>query len=83
MHRATIEDEQGEIEHVVVKIRRPGIRAIVDEDLRALSLLAGALVKYIPESRAFNPVGLVEEFSKPSPENLISARKLQTSKRSQ
>ena len=64
VHRATIEGEDGEIDHVVVKIRRPGIRAIVDDDLRALSLLADALVKYIPESRAFNPVGLVEEFFK-------------------
>jgi len=62
VHRATTLDEEGEPIEVVVKVRRPGIRAIVDEDLRALSLLADALVKYIPESRAFNPVGLVEEF---------------------
>ena len=64
VHRARLRDEAGELQEVVVKIRRPGIRALVDEDLRALSLIADALVKYIPETRAFNPVGLVDEFFK-------------------
>jgi ubiquinone biosynthesis protein len=62
VHRATLLDSDGEVLQVVVKVRRPGIRRVVDEDLRALSLLADALVKYIPETRAFNPTGLVEEF---------------------
>jgi ubiquinone biosynthesis protein len=62
VHRAVLRGADDEPIDVVVKVRRPGIRQIVDGDLRALSLLADALVKYIPETRAFNPVGLVEEF---------------------
>ncbi|MBM66694.1 MAG: hypothetical protein CMH55_10710 [Myxococcales bacterium] len=64
VHGATIVDDEGQLIDVVVKIRRPGIRRIVDQDLRVVSLLADGLVNYIPESRALNPKGLVDEFFK-------------------
>ncbi|HBU48520.1 MAG TPA: hypothetical protein DEB46_09430 [Myxococcales bacterium] len=64
VHSATILDDHGNLLDVVVKIRRPGIRRIVDQDLRVVSLLAEALVNYVPESRALNPKGLVDEFFK-------------------
>jgi ubiquinone biosynthesis protein len=63
VHCATLAGAEGEppIE-VVVKVRRPGIRKVVNRDLRVVSLLADLLVSYVPESRAYNPPGLVEEF---------------------
>lgn len=64
VHGATLLDEEGQVLDVVVKVRRPGIRKIVDQDLRVVSLLAEGLVTYVPESRALNPQGLVDEFFK-------------------
>ncbi|MDH5324918.1 MAG: AarF/UbiB family protein [Gammaproteobacteria bacterium] len=48
-------------EDVVLKIRRPGIRAIVEADLRLLSKLAELLEKEIPEARRFHPVEVIRQ----------------------
>jgi len=47
---------------VAVKVQRPGIDKILDTDISILKGLAGLLDHYVPETRPFNPVGLVEEF---------------------
>lgn len=47
---------------VVVKVQRPGIDRVIEEDLQVLALLAGFMEKYVPESRPFNPVGVIKEF---------------------
>ncbi len=49
-------------EKVAVKIQRPGIDKIIQNDISILRGLAILLEKYIPEVKPFNPVGLVEEF---------------------
>jgi len=49
-------------EKVAVKIQRPGIDKIIQNDISILRGLAVLLEKYIPEVEPFNPVGLVEEF---------------------
>ncbi len=51
-------------DHVVIKVQRPGIVAIINEDLSVLYSLAQLLNNYIPEVRAFNPVAIVDEFFK-------------------
>jgi ubiquinone biosynthesis protein len=51
-------------EEVAVKIQRPGIEKTIHTDVSILRGLAELLEKYVPESRPFNPVGLVEEFFK-------------------
>ncbi len=60
VHRAELADGQ----KVVLKIQRPGIQAIIHEDLGILTVLADLLDKYVPETRIYNPRGIVEEFSK-------------------
>ncbi|MDR3426999.1 AarF/UbiB family protein [Silvimonas sp.] len=51
-------------EEVVLKIRRPGIAAKIDSDLRILRQI-GVLMEFeFPESRRYQPVKIVEEFSK-------------------
>src|SRR3989304_329057 len=58
VHRAVTREGEG----VVIKVQRPDIEAIIDNDISILQYLAKLIVKYIPESRSYDPVGMVEEF---------------------
>ncbi|MGA1823253.1 MAG: ABC1 kinase family protein [bacterium] len=51
-------------EDIIVKIQRPGIENIIFTDLNILFHLSHLIEKYLPETRPFNPTGIVEEFSK-------------------
>ena len=51
-------------EKVVVKIQRPGITALIEEDLSILYTLAELLEKYAEELKVYNLSGIVDEFSK-------------------
>ncbi len=47
----------------IVKVQRPDIEKVVHADLEILFTLARLLQRYAPESRRYDPVGLVEEFA--------------------
>jgi ubiquinone biosynthesis protein len=47
---------------VVVKVRRPGIRPVVEADLRLLQRAAQAMEAHLPEMRQFAPVAVVAQF---------------------
>jgi ubiquinone biosynthesis protein len=49
---------------VIVKVQRPGIREQVDTDVNILMSVASLMVRHIPESVFYNPVGIVEEFAR-------------------
>lgn len=49
---------------VAVKIQRPGISRIIEQDLDVLDFFAGMVQRHIPEARHFDPVGLIVEFRK-------------------
>lgn len=51
-------------EHVVVKVQRPGIVQTINDDLGVLYLIAELLYKYAPETRAFNPLAIIDEYFK-------------------
>jgi ubiquinone biosynthesis protein len=51
-------------QEVVVKVQRPQIRQLILQDLAIMEHLAQMLARRIPESRRYDPVGLVEEFRK-------------------
>ena len=51
-------------EKVVVKIQRPDIREIIETDIVILGVIARLMLKYIPESRLFDPEGIVNEFAR-------------------
>lgn len=51
-------------ELVAVKIQRPGIDKIIQNDVSILRGLAYLLERYIPEVAPFNPQGMVDEFFK-------------------
>lgn len=49
-------------ERVVVKVQRPGIERVIDQDIALLEFLANLLEHYVPESRIFAPKVVVDEF---------------------
>src|SRR5882724_2840901 len=51
-------------QEVIVKVQRPQIRQMILQDLAIMEHLARLLARRIPESRRYDPVGLVEEFRK-------------------
>ncbi len=63
VHRAVLKHD-GESRDVVVKVQRPGIRATIASDLELLHHLARLIERTIPESRTYNPIGLVEQFDR-------------------
>ncbi|GMR04891.1 MAG: AarF/ABC1/UbiB kinase family protein [Thermodesulfobacteriota bacterium] len=50
-------------EVVVIKVQRPGIEAGIDTDMSILHYLAKRMVRHVPESKRYDPVGMVEEMS--------------------
>ncbi|MFO1380069.1 MAG: AarF/UbiB family protein [Chitinivorax sp.] len=60
VHRATLPSG----EPVVLKIRRPGIVGKIEADLRILAHIAALIELEFPESRRYNPRGMVDQFSR-------------------
>lgn len=60
VHRAVLKTG----EEVVLKIQRPDIEKIIENDVSILRGIAYLLDKYVPETRLVNPKGVVEEFFK-------------------
>ncbi|MGZ3809856.1 MAG: ABC1 kinase family protein, partial [Bacteriovorax sp.] len=51
-------------EEVAVKVMRPGIEDIIETDLVILNSMAKFAEKHIKESKFYNPVGFIDEFSR-------------------
>lgn len=49
-------------EKVVLKVQRPGIVEKINDDLNVLYFMAELIETHIPESRPYNPVGMVDEY---------------------
>ncbi|WP_444889060.1 ubiquinone biosynthesis regulatory protein kinase UbiB [Microbulbifer sp. DLAB2-AA] len=49
-------------ESVVVKVLRPGIGEVIQEDLRLLRVIARAIERFVPEGRRLRPVEVVEDY---------------------
>ncbi len=60
VHRATLKDGT----KVVLKIQRPGIRPIIESDVRLLAHLASLAEKHMPELAAYHPQQVVRQFVK-------------------
>ncbi len=58
-HRAWLHDGTA----VVLKIRRPGIREVIDADLRLLARLAEIIEARIPDLRRYRPAEVVQQFT--------------------
>ena len=60
VHRAKLQDGTP----VVLKIRRPGIRAKIEADLRLLAQVAQLVESEVPEARRFHPAEIAAQFSR-------------------
>ncbi len=60
VHRAVLDTGQ----RVVVKVQHPGIEARIRTDLALLSGLAELAEKYLPETRAYQPIATSAEFQR-------------------
>jgi len=58
VHRATLQDGSA----VIVKVRRPGIRDIIDADMRLLLRFAKMIETELPEWRCYRPQDVVRRF---------------------
>ncbi len=77
VHHATSLDG----DRLVVKVQRPGIGKIIDEDVAVLFFVARALDRHLPAWRRFNLVGLVEEFAESISRELDFLREAQSAER--
>ena len=60
VHRARLKDGS----EVVVKVQRPGIESVIQDDLQILRGLAELSERYLPEIKIYNPKGIVAEFAR-------------------
>ena len=58
VHRARLHDGR----EVVVKVRRPGIRPLIEADMRLLGYAARKIEAKFPDLRRFHPSGMVRQF---------------------
>lgn len=58
VHRARLPDGR----EVVVKVRRPDIRPLIEADLRLLQYAASKIETKFPDMRRYHPVGMVRQF---------------------
>lgn len=49
---------------LAIKVQRPGIGLVIEQDLAILVDVAGFLAEHVPTLAALDPVGVVEEFSR-------------------
>ncbi len=59
VHRATLPGG----EKVVIKVQRPGLAKVIQNDLDILSFLADLVHDNVPEARPYDPKGLVSNFA--------------------
>lgn len=59
VHRAYLKDGT----EVAVKIQRPNIKNIIEQDIHILFYLAHLVERFLPELRAYQPVRVVKEFA--------------------
>jgi ubiquinone biosynthesis protein len=59
VHRAILRDGT----QVVLKIKRPGIEGVIETDISILHSLAERIERAFPESKVFNPTGLIQDFA--------------------
>jgi len=60
VHRARLRDGR----RVVLKVRRPGIRPVVEADLRLLNRLAEIVEAEVPEFKRYRPRALIQQFTR-------------------
>ncbi len=50
-------------EKVAVKVQRPGVRKAIESDIEVMRQIAALMSRFVMETRALDPVGIIEEFA--------------------
>jgi ubiquinone biosynthesis protein len=58
VHKVTLKDGK----RVALKVQRPGIKEVIEEDIKVMYSIAEVLQKRIPSIKSFDPTGLVKNF---------------------
>lgn len=58
VHRATLKDGR----RIVLKVQRPGIKEVIEQDIKVMLYMAEVFSRRIPSLKSFDPVGLVRNF---------------------
>ena len=74
VHRATLAGG----EEVAVKVRRPGIAAVIESDLAVLGQIARLAERYLADAELYRPSNLVEQFARSIRRELNLAREGRT-----
>lgn len=77
VHRASLASG----EQLILKIRRPGIRSLVEADLRVIARIAELLEREVAELRPFKPVDLVRQFAQSMRRELDLAQECRNAER--
>lgn len=59
VHKAVL--KSGEV--VAVKVQRPGVKKIIEQDMRIIFFLAGLVEQHVPEAKPFRPSAAAREFA--------------------
>ena len=64
VHTASIRQQNGEIQDVVVKVIRPDIRQTIHADLELMEYVAALAARYLPDGRRLKPKEVIREYRK-------------------
>ncbi|KAF1022946.1 MAG: putative protein kinase UbiB [Paracidovorax wautersii] len=64
VHFATLHDKQGTLREVAVKVLRPGMLQVIDQDLALMRVMAGWLERLSADGKRLKPREVVAEFDK-------------------
>ena len=64
VHFATVRDKNGREREVAVKVLRPGMLKVIDQDLALIRMMAGWVERLAPDGRRLKPREVAAEFDK-------------------
>jgi len=64
VHTATLTDESGNEQDVVIKVLRPHIEKVILADISVMSMFAGIVAKWLPDGKRLRPKEVVNEYKK-------------------
>ena len=64
VHFATMRDKNGRERDVAVKVLRPGMLKVIDQDLALIRMMAGWVERLVPDGKRLKPREVVAEFDK-------------------
>lgn len=68
-------------EDVVIKVQRPGVRDLIESDISLMLMTARQLENRLPELRAIDPIGIIEQFQRAVSRELDYSNEMRNARR--